>query len=91
MAETIVAEGKVKCRGTIKKGGLSGKECRRTILVKHLELGWSILCDRCPEVHSLLNILRDLVERGELDEKEVLAAISKQREKGGKRCMLVLV
>ncbi len=83
MAETIVEDGKQKCQGTIKKGGLSGKECRRTLLIKHPELGWSIPCDRCPEVHPLLNILRDLVERGGLDEKERedLATVLKERGK----------
>ena len=80
MAETIVAEGKVKCRGTIKKGGLSGKECRRTILVKDPELGWGVPCDRCQEFHPLWKVLRDLVESGELDEKEILAAVSEQKE-----------
>lgn len=82
MAETIVVEGKMKCRGTIKKGGLSGKECRRTILVKDPELGWGVPCDRCQEFHPLRKVLRDLVGSGELDGKERkdLAAVSKQEE-----------
>ncbi len=87
MAETIVGEGRVKCRGTIKKGGLSGKECRRAILVKDPELGWGVPCDRCQELHPLRKILRDLVESGELDEKEVLAAILSRKEKEDKKVL----
>ncbi len=69
--------------GTIKKGGLSGKECRRTILVKHPELGWGVWCDRCQEFHPLRKVLRDLVESGELneDERKALAAVLDQKEK----------
>jgi len=81
MAETIVAEGRLKCPGTIKKGSLAGKECRRTLLVKHPELGWCIPCDRSPDLHPLLSILRDLMKRGELDEREVLAIIQKENRR----------
>ncbi|PIR01605.1 MAG: hypothetical protein CO031_01910 [Candidatus Nealsonbacteria bacterium CG_4_9_14_0_2_um_filter_37_38] len=81
MAETIVENKRLKCPGIIKEGGLAGKACRRSLLVKHPELGWSIPCDRCSDPRPLLSILRDLIEQGELDEKEVLAAISNQKEK----------
>lgn len=79
MAGTIVGEGKLKCWGTIKKGGLAGKECRRAVLVKDPVSGWGIPCDRCPDFHPLRKILSDLVESGEMSEEEILAAISKKK------------
>lgn len=82
MAETIVEEGKLKCQGTITKGGLAGKECRRAVLVNDPVLGWGIPCDRCPKFHPLRKILRDLVESGELDKEEILAVISDKKGNG---------
>jgi len=71
----------LRCKKSIEKGRLMGKECPNLLLEEHPEFGFGIRCDNkdCGKFHTLSDLLGELRKQGKLE--AVLAKLEPAEEK----------